>query len=299
MTTRRSGSAVLSTVLVLAALAGAATAQETVDVRRPIAADASIKVWNGGGSVRVEGWAVDSLAVTGEVSERGGGRFFIRAEGDVAKLGVEGDQAEVGGRLVVRVPAGATVWIRTGSADITVRELTGAVDIHTAAGDVDVRGQPATFYAESMGGDLTLHIKAGIARARTGTGGITFTGTVEDLALTTVSGALEVTAPELRRGRFTTVDGEIRFTGAVRRAGLLVFETHSGDVTLRLPAGLAADFRLSTLEGAIEVGYAGAPAGETGGETGPGRRAVAFETGDGGAEVEVRSYSGSITVRPR
>ena len=281
--------------LVLAALAAPAAAQETVDVRRAIAADASIKVWNGAGSVRVEGWPVDSLAVTGEVAARAGGRFFIRAEDDVAKLGVEGAQAEVGGRLVVRVPAGATVWIRTGSADITIRELTGAVDIHTVAGNVDVRGRPTTFYAESMGGDLALHIKAGIARARTGTGGITFTGTVEDLALATVSGALDVTAPELRRGRFTTVDGGIDFSGAVRPAGVLVFETHSGDVTLRLPARLAADFRLSTLEGAIEAGYPGVPAGETG----PGRRAVAFETGDGGAEVEVRSYSGSITVRQR
>lgn len=287
--------AVSTTLILLAApVATPAAGQQPVDTGRPMAADGAIKIWNGGGSVRVEGWPRDSLAVTGEVEGVAGGRFFLRAEGDVAKLGVEGDQDEVRGRLVVRVPAGATVWIRTTSADVTVRELTGAVDINTVAGDVDVRSRPATFYAESMAGDLELHIEAGIARARAGTGGITFTGTVEDLGLTTVSGALDVTAPGLRRGRFTTVDGPIEFSGDVRPAGALVFETHSGDINVRLSAALAADLRLTTFGGDIRIGYPGAPEPPTG----PGRRAVIFEVGDGGAEVDLRSYSGSVTVAP-
>jgi hypothetical protein len=271
------------------------SAQETVAYGRPLSADASIKVWNGSGSVRVEGWDADSLAVTGTVDGAGGGRFFAMAGDDVAKVGVEGDQDEVGGRLVVRVPRGATVWIRTGSAEVVARELAGAVDIHTVAGRVDARGRPATFYAESMAGDLELHLKAGVARASTGTGDITFTGSVQDLALRTVSGTLDVTAPELLRGQFTTVDGDIGFRGAIRPAGALAFETHSGDVSVRLPASLSADLRLSTFEGGIEVGYAGAGAPRSEG----GRRSLLFEAGAGEAEVTVRSWSGSIRVAPR
>lgn len=269
-----------------------AIAQQSVDVRRAIAPDAAIKVWNGGGSVRVEGWAADSLAVTGAVEEVAGGRFFIRADGDVAKLGVEGDQAEVRGRLVVRVPAGATVWIRTASADIVVRELTGVVDISTASGSVDAHGGPGTFHAESMAGDLDLRLEAGIVRARSGTGRVRFTGAAQDLTLTSVSGDLDVDVPGLRRGRFTTVDGGIAFRGAVRSAGALAFETHSGDVVLRLPADLAADFRLSTFEGTIDVDYPRGPAFAPA----SGRRSMSFETEGGGAEVDVRSYSGSISV---
>lgn len=271
-----------------------AEAQEAVAVGRSIASDASVKIWNGGGDLRVKGWDADSLAVSGVVAEVAGGRFFLRAEGEAAKLGVEGDQAEVRGRLDVRVPRGATVWIRTTSADVEVRGLTGRMDIHTVAGGVDVRSRPETFYAESMSGDVKLDLQGGIVRARSGTGGIRFAGTAEDLTLDTVDGRLEVSAPGLRRGRFTTVGGQIAFTGAVHRAGALAFETHSGDVTLELPAGLAADFRLSSFEGAIEAGYA--RAAETG--DGQGRRSVEFETGDGGSEVEVRSFSGSVTVVP-
>ena len=267
-------------------------AQEPVDVGRSITSDASIKVWNGGGSLRVEGWELDSLSVTGEVAEVAGGRFFLRAEGDAAKLGVEGDQAEVRGRLHVRVPHGATVWIRTTSADVVVRGLTGRVDVHTVTGGVDARSRPETFYAESMGGDLELDLDARIVRARSGTGRIRFSGTGEDVTLDAVDGALEVTAPGLRRGRFTTVGGEIDYRGSVRRAGALTFESHSGDVRLELPADLAADVRLSTFEGRIDAGFARAP--ET--AEGPGRRSVEFEAGDGGAEVVVRSFSGSVTV---
>mgnify|MGYP006279846249 CR=1 FL=1 len=295
-----SGAAVAATLLFALAGLGAALppstaeAQETVAAGRSIAPDASIKVWNGGGELRVEGWDADSLAVTGEVAGAAGGRFFLRAEGDAAKLGVEGDQAEVRGRLVVRVPRGATVWIRTTSADVVVRELTGRVDVHTVAGGVDVRGRPETLYAESMSGEVELDLEGRIVRARSGTGGIRFRGSADDLTLDAVDGRLRVAATGLRRGRFTTVGGAIDFTGGVRRAGALTFETHAGDVRLELPAGLAADFRLSTFEGRIDAGYDGAP--ET--DDGPGRRSVRFETGDGGSEVEVRSFSGSVTVVP-
>lgn len=280
---------------VLVAVPGAVIGQEDVSLVRPMAADAAIKVWNGSGSVRVEGWDRDSLAVSGRLDEAGGGRFFIRAEAEVAKLGVEGDQDRVGGDLVVRVPAGATVWVRTTTADVFVVGLTGDVDIHTAAGNVDADGRPATFYAESVAGDLRLHIKTGIARARAGTGRITFTGTVDDLALRSVSGGLDITAPELRRGRFTTVDGTIDFEGDVRSGGALTFETHSGDIGLTLPASLDADVRASTFEGALEVGFPGVAVPVQGAA----RRSVAFEVGTGGAEVEVRSYTGSITLMPR
>lgn len=279
----------------LVVLPGAGIGQDAVEHGGAMAPDAAIKIWNGSGSIRVEGWDRDSLSVTGRVAEGGAGRFFIRAETDVAKLGVEGDQDRVGGDLVVRVPTGATVWIRTTGADVTVRGLTGSVDVHTVSGDVDADGRPATFYAESMAGDLRLHIKAGIARARAGTGRITFTGTVDDLALRSVGGGLDITAHELRRGRFTTVDGSIDFEGDVRPGGALTFETHSGDIALSLPTSLDADVRASTFEGGLEVGFAGAPAPSPGAS----RQTVAFEAGAGGAEVEVRSYAGSITIVPR
>ena len=143
------------------------------------------------------------------------------------------------------------------------------------------------------GTEVVLHLKAGIARANTGTGDISFTGSVQDLALRTVSGTLDITAPELRRGQFTTVDGDLAFTGAIPAAGVLDFETHSGDIDVRLPRSLSADVRLSTVRGTVEVGYPeGAPDADDEGRT------LQLEVGGGGAEVAARSWSGSIRLHP-
>lgn len=266
-------------------------AHGTVDAGRAVTADASIKIWNGGGSLRVEGWPADSIHVTGETEV---GEFFFFGRGAAAKLGFQGPEEDVRGRLVVRVPEGATVWIRSGTADIVVRGFDGSLDIHSVSGAVDVDGRPANLYAESMGGDLLLRVESEIVRAQAGTGRLEFSGTAGDLTLSTVSGDLVVEAPDLRRVRLTTVDGDIRFAGAVGTGGSLAGETHAGDVTLRLPADFAADFELSTFEGRIRAPFADGADAEPAGASA--RRLLRFETGSGGAEVTVRSYSGSIEV---
>lgn len=262
-----------------------------VDAGRAVTADASIKIWNGGGSLRVEGWPADSIHVTGETEA---GEFFFFGRGAAAKLGLQGREEDVHGRLVVRVPENATVWIRTGTADVAVRGLGGSLDVHSVSGAVDVEGRPANLYAESMGGDVHLRVESEIVRAQAGTGRLVFSGTAGDLTLSTVSGDLAVETPDLRRGRLTTVDGDIRFDGAVGPGGSLAGETHAGDVTLRLPVDLAADFELSTFEGRIRAPLA--DASDVGPVGASGRRVLRFETGTGGAEVTVRSYSGSIEL---
>lgn len=266
-------------------------AHGAVDAGRAVTAEGSIKIWNGGGSLRVEGWPADSVHVTGEIEV---GEFFFHGRGAAAKLGLQGREEDVRARLVVRVPEAATVWIRTVTADVAVRGLGGTLDVHSVSGAVDVEGRPANLYAESMGGDVHLRVKSEIVRAQTGTGRLVFSGTAGDLTLSTVSGNLAVETSDLRRGRLTTVDGAIRFAGSVGAGGSLAGETHAGDVTLRLPADFAADFELSTFEGRIRAPLADAS------DAGPievsGRRLLRFETGTGGAEVTVRSYSGSIEV---
>lgn len=283
----------LAPVLPLLVLIGAAQAQESIDVRHRVDPDASIKVWNEGGSVRVVGWAHDSLVVTGEVS-RGGGRFFIGRQGrGVAKLGLEAPSGSGQADLVVRVPATATVWVRTAGADVQIRGVAGSVDVHSVSGAIDVEGRLEHLYAESMGGDLRLAVTVLTARAKTGAGRIEFAGDAEDLTLSTVSGALSIEAPALRRGRFTTVDGDIQFRGGVPQAGSLAFEAHGGDVELRLDPEPDAAFELSTIEGRIVADIA-----DRADEPGPnGSRTFTFETGTGESQVTVRTYSGSITVR--
>lgn len=281
----------LSVLALLASAAVPAAAQQPIDTGRPMAADAYIRIWSGGGTLHVQGWDADSIAVTGLVAP---GQFFLAGANDVVKLGLEGNLDVARGDLSVRVPRGATVWIRTVSADLTVRDVTGALDLYSVTGDIDVEGEPGSFNAESMGGNLTLRLQSPVSRARTGAGGIVFEGSADDLILTTVSGSIQAVTPAVRRARLTTVDGDIRFSGDVRSAGSLELESHSGDLLLGVPPGVSADFELSTFEGGIRSALGSA---RTANNRGRGRTLVRFGTGAFDADIVARSYSGSIEVR--
>ena len=206
-------------------VSGPLAAQQRMEAGRGVAADGYVRIWNGAGSLTVEGWDADSVAVSGTAPR---GAFFIHGDGTAAKLGLEGNLDVLSGNLTVRVPRSATVWIRTTSASITVRGLTGSLDVYSVTGAMDVAGRPAHFYAESMSGDLTLAIETDVARARTGAGAIRFTGAVEDLTLATVGGDLEVEAEGVRRGRLTTVEGELSYTGGLPRGGFLSWRPTPG-----------------------------------------------------------------------
>lgn len=269
-----------------------ASAQERVDTGRSLRSDAFVKVWNGGGSVRVIGWDRDSVAVTGTVPPRSG-RFFLVGNEEAMKLGLEAPPGKGSADLVVRVPMTATVWVRTASANVEVRGMARAVDVHTVSGAIDIQGRTNRVFAESMGGDIRLRVTSETARGSTGTGLLDFRGSVEDLTLSTVEGELTVETLGLRRGRFSTVSGGVRYKGGVEKAGSLAFETHGGDVELWLNSSLDADFELSTIKGQVSAGFGERWSTRTLG----GMRTHTFQTGAGSSDVGVRTFSGSITVR--
>lgn len=276
--------------------AGTLAAQEPLELRLPVPPDAYLKIWGGAGTVEVIGWDQDSLVVTG-TRYPGPGRFFHQVEGGVGKFGFEVDQEEAGAvraDLLVRLPRSSTVWIKVASAAVTAREIDGALDIFSVSGPVEVEGSPETAYVESMAGDIGLDLDGGgVVRAKTGRGDVTVHGQVLDLTASSVNGAIEVDSPTVRRAELESIDGQVTYRGGLARGGWLSVETHGGDVELVFPVELGAAFDLATVQGRIDnqltVGRVSRPAF-------PGAR-ILLEMGTGEAEVEVRSFSGTIRVR--
>ncbi len=284
--------ALLACVAVLAAAAPAA-AQSRIDRRFPIDRDAYVKVYLLQGVVQVVGWEKDSIAVTGTVDS---GRLFSGGSGKSAKLGLwEDPGAEPGsGRLEVRVPAGATVWVKSEAARVSVTGITGGVDVYSVTGDIRAEGKPRQLYAESMGGEVSIEASAASIRAKTAAGSITFRGRAEDLLLSTVSGTIDAAAGTPLRARIETVTGAIRWQGGVERGGALEFQTHSGPVGLALPADLDAEVSVATIRGSVS----GRP-GSGGSTPAAGRPTLDVLAGAGGARIDVRSFSGEVTFLER
>ncbi|MSR07106.1 MAG: hypothetical protein EXR93_08590 [Gemmatimonadetes bacterium] len=295
----RTPRAVRGILLALALLVPTVASAQSVNRRVALARDASIRVFNLEGSIRIIGWDKDSLVVTGTLSPGGGKLFYFGGGGRGAKLGVEprsSGESDGPSNLEVFVPARSKVWIKAATAEVSVSGFSGSLDVYSVSGSIRVDGSPAQVYAESMDGNIEVAGSAPWVRAKTASGAITITGGGEDVAATTVSGTMIVQGARVVRGRFESVTGDMKFDGDVDRGASLTFESHSGVIELRLPSSVSADFNVNEFQGKIvnELTSAAArPIRDRGGQE------LAFTMGQGGADVTIRNFKGAVLLRRR
>lgn len=282
----------LATLLLLAGAATAAGAQVPVDRRLPADRDVALRIFNLAGSVRVIGWDRDSVAVTGTVGKgvrlvMGGTRGAIKLSPDHQGEDDAGPPAD----LEVRVPRTARVWVKTGTAPVTVEGVRGGLDLYTVSGAIAVTGDPRELRAESMDGSVTVTGTPAWARLETATGAVVLRGGGGNVGLTSVSGPLTVSGGAVERARLESVTGAVTFAAAMVRGGSYDVETHAGRVELHVPEALGVDLEATTVHGTID-GAAAARA--TRRDEG---RKVSLVTGDAGASIAVRTFKGPIHLR--
>ncbi|MBC8089545.1 MAG: DUF4097 family beta strand repeat protein [Phycisphaerae bacterium] len=212
-------------------------AQQAVTRGWPLNADGAIKIHSDVGTVRVIGWDRDSVAVTGTIAN--GGAMFGGGDRTGVKFGIEGKGAKnlTSSDLVVHVPARARVWIRSASATVDVSAYAGPLDVASVSGNVKIQGTPTEVRAESMNGTLDVTASPAYLRLKSATGAIAWNGSSEDVAIATVSGRLTVNAGTVQRGRFESIDGEVRYSGSIGANGSIAVDTHSGNVLLAFTKG--------------------------------------------------------------
>ena len=284
-------------VVALGLALSAAGAHAQRRIRRAVAADpaGAVRIHNLAGRVTVSGWSRDSIVVEGTVPNAADA-FHLGVHGAAAKLGVWGpDDGSVGGaELSVRVPSGSRVWIKTAAADVVVRDVLGGVDVASVSGGIDVRGSPAEVYLESLAGTVVAEVNTRMLRARTAGGDIEVRGYVDDAQAYTVSGRISIMNKRVARGRFESVDGGIRYRGGMARGSSIEFITHDGDIDVFFPASLDAEIRVSSYRGSVENTLGGTLAPVPGGA---GARDQSLVLGDGGAEVVIRTFRGTVRLQ--
>jgi hypothetical protein len=130
-------------------------------------------------------------------------------------------------------------------------------------------------------------------RARTGQGRLLIRGAVQDVDGSTIDGALDVATPTILRGRFSSVNGDIRYAGSPARGALFEFSNHAGTVDFSLPRSVSSKFELSSVTGSIENGFTQVrPASD-------GPHSLRLSLGRGEAQVTVRTFKGPIRLRPQ
>jgi hypothetical protein len=250
----------------------------------------SFKMYNPDGRVRIVSWDRDSILVRGRIPKTA--HFFLGGGAQGMKLGVEGRLAEPNpGRadFVVYVPRRSNVSIKTVTADI---EGVGASGwFYSVSGAIRLSGTAGSVEAESMNGSLDIDVTAPWIRARTGDGHLLIRGAPQDVDAATIAGTMDIAAPSILRGQFTSVSGDIHYVGSPAPGGIFEFSNHSGAVDMLLPRDASGAFSLSSIVGSIENGFSDVrPAAST-------TRSMRITLGRGGASVTARTFKGVIRLR--
>lgn len=273
-------------------------AQEPVALGRALRPDATVRVTVPAGSIRINAWSRDSIAVRGRV-DAGLGRAILEGGAEAVQLALEPPARPRGGGLAdleVWLPAEARLWVTTISASVEIAAQGGRVTVRSAGGRVRVLGTLRETSVETLDGNVELALTAETAEVRTASGTIVARGVIQQLDASSISGPLLIGMEgPVARARLESVSAEIAFKGALLPDGRLKAETHAGSVDLRLPPSLAATWSLTSYAGPLDNQLLPAAAIKEGARRGEWR----FVTGDGQALVEVRTFKGTIRLTPR
>ena len=287
----------LAVLVVLAANAGALQAQRKVWAAYPATPEVSVRLFASVGAVHVIGWDRDSVEVFGAVAS--GSKVALGAPQTSAarglKLFVEAPTEQAGreGSLTMHVPRRARVWLKTGSADVTVTDVTGGLDVNVVGGSISVHGSPRELRAESMDGSVTIDGTPEWMRVKTATGDITLRGG-EDVGASTISGTIDARGGEADHLKLESTTGTIHFALALARAATVEMETHSGPIEIQLPRKSAVEIDAATVTGEISNGWSGIKP-----EVGREGRGMTLATSGAqlGGRITVRSFKGKIVFK--
>lgn len=278
--------------------ASLAHAQQKIQLGHAASPTVSVRLIATVGDVWVVGWDRDSVDLKGTIPngarcELAAGSPAERSNGikmyvEAAPQGTEGE-----GRLLLHVPRGSRVWVKTGSADIDVTGVTGGLDLNVVGGSITVRGNPREARVESMDGDIELDGAPEWLRAKSATGNITMHGG-QDVGASTISGVIRIVGGEVERAKLESTTGNISFATGLARAASVEVETHSGGVDLELPFKIDLELDAATMTGTIDNRWTKARplvGRENRGMT------LVTSSGAGGGKVTVRSFKGTVVVK--
>jgi len=324
----------IAATLLLAAPAAEAQRQP-VNERFAASPTGSLRVDNLAGRVEIQGWDRNEISITGTLGPAVERLEVVQGERAVIRVvhprGRSGS-GDASARLTIRVPAGRSVEVSVVSSSAELSDLRGNVRVQAVSGAVGVSGAPREAQLRSVSGAVRLNTTgservsvqtasgsvtvegtirgraeiesisgsvrisgtSGDVRARTASGSLTVQGATGSVDLASVSGRAQVEAGTLSRLSFRSVSGGLRYEGGLARGSNTVLETHSGTLDLRLPANLAADFEVDTFSGRIQNDFGPGPQRTS--QYGPGWE-LRFTSGQGGASVVAKTFSGSVRIQ--
>jgi len=249
-----------------------------------------LSVVNDAGEVIVRTWNRDALRIRANHDER----VAIDVQSNASLVAVR--SRPPGRRAAVDYEITAPSWLPVRiSGQFVYIGIEGAeneVSAETVRGNIVIKGGSGSVTAKTIHGEIIVEDAKGRITLNSVNEGIRVTGGTGDVTAETTNGDITLSKVQARTVDLSTVNGDLRYEGPLSSGGRYRFATHNGDITLAIPDDAGATFTVRTYNGEFQTSL---PA-RTVGEIRRGRRAT-YVLGDGGAEVDLESFGGTIRVR--
>ena len=166
------------------------------------------------------------------------------------------------------------------------------VTAETIRGDIVIKAGSGSTTAKSIHGEIIVEDTKGRITATTVNEGIRIAGASGEIVAETTNGDIALERIGAGTLDVSTVNGDVRVDSSLPAGARVRVETHNGDITMIVPETAGATFTVRTYRGDFQSSLP-ARAIE---EPRRGRRAV-YTLGNGGADVELQSFGGTIRLR--
>lgn len=192
------------------------------------------------------------------------------------------------------IPAEASINANTVSGNVTCEDISGDLKAETVSGNVIVTGAKngancstvsGTVEIDNVIGDVKLHSVSGNVMANEIKGSVDADTVSGSVVLTNITDADEIEA--------SAVSGKVKYEGDLASNGYYHLKTHSGRVEFIVPSSAAFDLDARTFSGSINSDFDVTVSGKIE------KKSLRGSVNGGGAEVELKNFSGSIYIKKK
>jgi len=168
--------------------------------------------------------------------------------------------------------------------DLNVKTVSGEIKVISAGNDVMGKNVSGSIYLEGVAGDTNVETVSGKITVNEIQGAIT---------AKTVSGDIDlISGTEVKGARADTVSGSI-MAKYILGQGEHHYKTVSGNIKIELPANSGFNINAKTFSGSIDTDFEITMSGKID------NNHIKGVAGNGGPELSLESFSGSITLEKR
>lgn len=285
--------------------------EERISKRFKVGANGSLLLTNISGDIQVTGGSGSEIVVEAVKHARSRGGDDGRQQLQNLDVSIQESAGRVEVRTyhrgkndrswvdyVVTVPTGARVDVQSVSGEVHVTKVNGETRAESVSGNVTAMGLGRVTLLKSVSGDVELtnsqsdseltistvsgNIRGGSIKARA-------------IVVSTVSGDGQLRGCECGRAQLKSVSGSVEYAGPLAQGGRYEANVHSGDIRF-LPSGpVGFELEANSFSGDIHTDGPLKVTSSNRNSHGPGR-SVRGTAGNGGAFVELTSFSGDIVV---